>query len=124
MKKKTSTLADAGRQLGDYFLKEAEELRKSVSSHEAQSTHHSALANFAPGLCRTPSGDARRYGRCTRAQGSHGQGAHFHIAASEHHEALHKVHQAMAEKCKVAQDALKALASEWGATSNDEQPVQ
>lgn len=110
-------LEKAGRSLGSYFAKQAEELQKSHAFHAAVSAHHGAMASAH-----------KVYAASNKAAGDglsndhelkhHFSAAHtHHTEMSAHHEAVAKAFHAHAEATKAELDTIKTLAADWGSAA-------
>ncbi len=107
-------LEKAGRSIGNFFTKQAQELEKSHGFHAAASAHHDAMkathSEHAAHYKATHDGMANDHDM--KAHMAKGHTHHTQMAA--HHEALAKAHAAHAETLKAEIDAMKAMAAEWG----------
>lgn len=107
-------LEKAGRSLGSYFAKQAEELQKTHAFHAAAAAHHDAMkaAHTEHAAHHKATHDGLPDDHELKAHFAKGHTHHTSMAA--HHEALAKAHAAHAETLKTEIDTMKALSADWG----------
>lgn len=124
-------LEKAGKSLGGYFAKQADELAKSQSFHENLAQHHGGASVTHDELKKAHEEHAALHEKASAAldeghelKAHHALKAALHKAHGGHHAELTKLHKAMAdahaaqaEHYKAEVNAMKTLVSEWGGTA-------
>jgi hypothetical protein len=107
-------LEKAGRSLGSFFIKRAEELQKTHAFHAAVAAHHDAAA--AQHTTRASAYKASHDGLPNdhELKSQMAAGHTHHTAMAAHHAAIAKAHADHAGTLKAEVDAIKALAADWG----------
>jgi hypothetical protein len=111
---KAEDLAKAGRSMGSFFAKRAEELEKSHGFHKAVAAHHEGLAKEHHATAATHQAAHDALDNDHELKNCIGKAAGHHTAMAGHHESIAKAHHAHADAMKADLDAMKALASDWG----------
>lgn len=126
------SLEKAGKSMGGFFAKQADELAKSQSFHENLSGHHATASVTHDELKKTHEEHAELHqkahdslddGHELKAHQAlkaalHKKNAAQHEALSKMHKALSEAHSAQAEHYKAEINAMKSIAAEWGVTKS------
>lgn len=114
---KADDLIKAGRSMGSYFAKRAEELEKSHNFHKAVAAHHEGLSKEHHAAAATHQAAHDALDNSHELKNCMGKAAGHHTAMAGQHAAIAKAHSDHADTMKSEIDAMKVLASDWGGSA-------